>query len=62
VTLMKASLSIGQVAAATGLRTSAIRYYEDTGILPKPERVSGQRRYQGDTNGAGGFTHPSRKP
>jgi MerR family redox-sensitive transcriptional activator SoxR len=43
------SLSIGEVAAATGLRTSAIRYYEDAGILPKPDRVSGKRRYNGDT-------------
>jgi MerR family redox-sensitive transcriptional activator SoxR len=47
--LTKASLSIGEVAAATGLRASAIRYYEDAGILPKPERVSGKRRYNGDT-------------
>lgn len=46
---MKASLSIGEVAAATGLRASAIRYYEDARILPKPERVSGKRRYNGDT-------------
>jgi MerR family transcriptional regulator, redox-sensitive transcriptional activator SoxR len=46
---MKPSLSIGDVAAATGLRASAIRYYEDAGILPKPERVSGKRRYNGDT-------------
>ena len=28
-----------------GLRTSAVRYYERTGLLPKPERHSGQRRY-----------------
>ncbi|HXN03459.1 MAG TPA: MerR family transcriptional regulator [Candidatus Acidoferrum sp.] len=46
---MKASLRIGEVAAATGLRASAIRYYEDAGILPKPERVGGKRRYNGDT-------------
>src|SRR6202795_2552200 len=46
---MKASLSIGAFAAATGLRASAIRYYEDARILPKPERVSGKRRYNGDT-------------
>jgi MerR family transcriptional regulator, redox-sensitive transcriptional activator SoxR len=43
------SLSIGEVAAATGLRTSAIRYYEDAGILAKPDRVSGRRRYGPDT-------------
>ena len=46
---MNRSLSIGEVAAATGLRTSAIRYYEDAGILPKPDRVSGKRRYTSDT-------------
>jgi MerR family redox-sensitive transcriptional activator SoxR len=43
------SLSIGEVAKATGLRTSAIRYYEDAGVLPKPVRVSGKRRYDSDT-------------
>jgi MerR family transcriptional regulator, redox-sensitive transcriptional activator SoxR len=48
-TLVKASLSIGDVAAATGLHTSAIRYYEDAGVLPKADRVSGKRRYQPET-------------
>lgn len=38
-------LSIGQVAAQAGIRTSSIRYYESVGVLPEPERVSGQRRY-----------------
>jgi len=28
------ALTIGQVASAAGLRTSAIRYYEDAGLLP----------------------------
>jgi DNA-binding transcriptional MerR regulator len=42
-------LSIGDVAAATGLRTSAIRYYEEAGVLPTPVRVSGKRRYDSDT-------------
>ena len=28
-----------------GLRTSAIRYYEQIGILPSPMRKNGQRRY-----------------
>jgi MerR family transcriptional regulator, redox-sensitive transcriptional activator SoxR len=45
---MAAHLSIGEVARRTGLRTSALRYYEDAGILPKPTRVSGQRRYDAD--------------
>ena len=29
-----------------GLRTSAIRYYEQIGILPPPMRKNGQRRYE----------------
>ena len=45
----KAPLSIGDVAAATGLQASAIRYYEDAGVLPKADRVSGKRRYHPDT-------------
>lgn len=38
-------LTIGQVARAAGLKTSAIRYYESIGLIPEPKRVSGQRRY-----------------
>jgi MerR family redox-sensitive transcriptional activator SoxR len=40
-----ANLTIGEVARRTGLKTSAIRYYEKIGLLPKPQRISGQRRY-----------------
>src|ERR1700694_6260362 len=47
--LVNGSLSIGDVAAASGLRPSAIRYYEDAGILPKPDRLSGKRRYHSET-------------
>jgi MerR family redox-sensitive transcriptional activator SoxR len=38
-------LSISEVARHLRLRPSAIRYYEKLGLLPVPERVSGQRRY-----------------
>jgi MerR family transcriptional regulator, redox-sensitive transcriptional activator SoxR len=34
-----------QVAKQAGLRPSAIRYYEEIGILSPAERVGGQRRY-----------------
>jgi DNA-binding transcriptional MerR regulator len=40
-----ATLTIGQVASRVGLRASAIRHYERVGVLPDPERVNGQRRY-----------------
>ena len=38
-------LTIGAVAAMTGRSTSAIRYYEQVGLLPEPVRVGGRRRY-----------------
>jgi MerR family redox-sensitive transcriptional activator SoxR len=38
-------LSIGEVAKLTGLRTSALRYYEEAGLLPAPDRVGGRRVY-----------------
>lgn len=38
-------LTIGEVARQAGLRTSAIRYYEEIGVLPMPERTHGHRRY-----------------
>jgi MerR family redox-sensitive transcriptional activator SoxR len=41
-------LSIGEVARQTGLRTSAVRYYESAGVLPAPARVNGRRRYDSD--------------
>ncbi|MBB6094992.1 MerR family redox-sensitive transcriptional activator SoxR [Povalibacter uvarum] len=41
-------LSIGQVAKRTGIRTSALRYYEEAGILPAPARVAGRRSYDPD--------------
>jgi len=42
------SLSIGQVAKKTGIRTSALRYYEEAGILPAPGRANGRRVYDAD--------------
>ncbi len=43
--MTEATLSIGEVAARAGVNVSAIRYYERNGLLPEPERESGQRRY-----------------
>ncbi len=42
---MPASLTIGEVARRAGVRASAIRYYEEAGLLEEPERVGGKRRY-----------------
>lgn len=38
-------MSIGEVGRRAGLEPSAIRYYERLGLLPKPPRVGGKRRY-----------------
>ena len=44
------AISIGDLARLSGVRPSAIRYYEECGLLPAPERRSGRRRY--DPNAA----------
>ena len=36
---------IGELEAETGIPASTIRYWERVGVLPKPSRLNGQRRY-----------------
>ncbi|HEV2444945.1 MAG TPA: MerR family transcriptional regulator [Candidatus Sulfopaludibacter sp.] len=38
-------MTIGEVARRSGLAASAIRYYEDAGVLPRPARIGGRRQY-----------------
>jgi len=38
-------LSIGELARRSGRRPSAIRYYEQIGLLPAAARIGGRRRY-----------------
>ena len=38
-------LPIGELASRAGVATSALRYWEELGLLPAPARISGQRRY-----------------
>jgi MerR family redox-sensitive transcriptional activator SoxR len=40
-----AQLTISEVARQVGLQASAIRYYEQIGLVPPAERINGQRRY-----------------
>ncbi len=43
-------MKIGEVAAKTGVSTKTIRYYEDIGVLPEPDREpNGYRSYGQDT-------------
>src|SRR5215207_3081593 len=38
-------LTIGELAHRAGVAPSAVRYWEELGLLPAPARISGQRRY-----------------
>jgi MerR family transcriptional regulator, redox-sensitive transcriptional activator SoxR len=38
-------MRIGEVARRAGIPASRLRYYEQLGLLPEPDRVSGRRRY-----------------
>lgn len=39
-------MTIGEVADQAGLATSALRYYDERGLVEPATRVSGQRRYR----------------
>jgi len=41
--------SIGELSRRTGVKVPTVRYYEESGIMPPPDRTQGnQRRYDGD--------------
>ncbi len=44
-------LPIGEVAETTGIAVSAVRYYEDIGMISAAARVGGKRRFDTDTVG-----------
>ena len=48
VTVSRAGLTIGQVAAQTGVNLETVRYYERAGLLPPPPRTGGGHRQYGD--------------
>jgi MerR family redox-sensitive transcriptional activator SoxR len=41
----RAHLSIGQLSARSGVATSALRYYEDLGLIASERSAGNQRRY-----------------
>lgn len=42
-------ITIGTLAAASGVKVSTVRYYERAGLMPPPERTAGgQRTYTND--------------
>lgn len=42
-------MKIGELAHRAGLNPSAVRYYENLGLLAAPYRAGGQRRYPDET-------------
>jgi MerR family copper efflux transcriptional regulator len=38
-------LTISELGRRAGVATSALRYWEELGLLPAPARIAGQRRY-----------------
>jgi MerR family redox-sensitive transcriptional activator SoxR len=38
-------MTIGELASRSGLRPSALRFYEEIGVLPQAVRVNGRRQY-----------------
>lgn len=48
-------LTIGQVAADVGLKVSAVRYYDDIGLIDSATRVGGKRRFDQATVGRVNF-------
>jgi MerR family transcriptional regulator, redox-sensitive transcriptional activator SoxR len=49
VTALPDRLAIGELAARSGLATSALRYYEDLGLIHSERTAGGQRRYPRST-------------
>jgi MerR family redox-sensitive transcriptional activator SoxR len=42
-------MTIGELSAQSGVPASTLRYWERVGVLPRPVRTSGQRRYHADS-------------
>ena len=42
---MATRLAIGDVSRRSGIAQTTLRYYEQIGLIPAPQRVGGQRRY-----------------
>jgi MerR family transcriptional regulator, redox-sensitive transcriptional activator SoxR len=56
---VSATLPIGAVAERTGLAISAVRYYDEIGVISAAERVGGKRRFSESTVGRVNFIRRS---
>ena len=49
------TMAIGEVASQTGVAVSAVRYYDEIGLISAAERVGGKRRFDPETVGRVSF-------
>lgn len=56
-----ALLPIGELAAATGVTVSALRHYDDIGIITPTERIGGKRRFDSDAIGRVNFVRRAQR-
>jgi MerR family transcriptional regulator, redox-sensitive transcriptional activator SoxR len=56
-----AALNIGELARQVGIQTSAIRYYEEIGLMPMPPRIGGWRSYESSMVGRLQVIHTARE-
>ena len=46
--MTKSAMRIGQLAGQTAVKAPTIRFYEQIGLLPTPDRTASERRIYGD--------------
>lgn len=54
-------LTIGQVATSTGLAVSAVRYYDEIGLIRAATRIGGKRRFRPDIVGRVSFVQQAQE-
>jgi DNA-binding transcriptional MerR regulator len=54
-------LAIGDLAGATGVTISALRYYDEVGLISPCSRVGGKRRFSPETVGRVNFVRRAQK-
>lgn len=52
---------IGELSAATGVAVSALRHYDEVGVITPAERVGGKRRFTRDTVGRVNFVRRAQR-
>ncbi len=57
----QALLPIGELAAATGVAVSALRHYDEIGVISPAERVGGKRHFSRDAIGRVNFVRRAQR-